>query len=615
MKNTKKTRRVAAFAAAVMMAACVAVSMSSFSASAASVPEGEVGNTITITNTDGATHTYAAYQIFAGDIDDGVLTNIEWGDGVNSAQLLSALQTASRDADSPLYGLFPSTVTDAEGVAKVLGSTTGDPATAVFADDEEKAQAFAKIVGANLISDAISGTYADNAISGLPDGYYLVQDSVAPTNSADDRLNSGAKTRYIVKVTSGESVSVTAKHSAPSVMKKVLEEGYNATDAIAGDTVKFGNDTDADTAGVQNDYTLEKDYNDVADYSIGDMVPFTLYGSLPDTFGDYDHYYYEFTDTLAKGFVAPAKTDIHVYVDNEEVTTQVASGITVADNGDDGIAIKVVIMDVKGLTDVTVSKNSIITVKYSAKLDVDAEIGLNGNENKVKLTYSNNPNNTGTGSAKPGDTGETPEDKVIVFTYEQDFTKKDADTGDNLTDAEFVLQRSSDGKYLVVDSTASTTGNYVVGSWTATKGEATTLKTTDGTYKIKGLEDGVYIVEETQKPAGYNDPTDTTTELTIAATTVNGQKWKTTAADALKDLTLTAANDGLNAVVVTLGDADHPASLDNGIVDANIYNTKGSSLPSTGGIGTTLFYVGGGVLVAGAGVLLITKKRAKKDAE
>ena len=625
MKNTKIARRAAAFAAAVVMAACAAIPMgSSFSASAASGGD----NAITITATDGAAHSYAAYQIFSGTYAGGVLTDITWGDAVDGTAVLTALHNASSDAKSPLSGLFPDTVTDAAGVAKVLSSKTGEGEIkeSVFGDDSEKAQAFAAVVGGCLPDSSIkSGNFnsTDGKISDLPDGYYLVLDDAAPTNPGENP-NSGAMTRYILRVTAHDDgtpsdIKVNAKHSAPSVLQKVLEEDYSTGND--GDTVKFGNDKDDTTAGVQNDYQLEKDYNDVADYSIGDTVPFTLYGSLPDTFGDYEHYYYEFSDTLSKGFVAPAVSDIHVYVDGEDVTTKLGEGaITVTDNGDTGIAIDVKITDVKGLTltSATLSKNSIITVKYSAKLDTDAEIGLDGNVNEVKLTYSNNPNKTGNGTTKPDDTGETPVDKVIVFTYEQYFTKKDADSGKELKDAEFVLSREKgeESQYLVATQKVDgVEGTYVVASWTTEKNKATVLKTTDGTYKVIGQDDGAYNVEETKKPNGYNEPADSTTELTISAETDNGQAWAGEASKALTGLTLTAANDGTNAVSVTLGNEQNKADLSNGIVAADIFNTKGSTLPYSGGIGTTMFYIGGGVLVAGAGVLLITKKRAKKNAE
>jgi len=95
MKNTKKTRRVAAFAAAVMMAACVAVPMSSFSASAAANNSITISGFNTTENNDDGTHTYEAYQVFSGQYADGVLGNIEWGSGVDGDAILSALHTAS----------------------------------------------------------------------------------------------------------------------------------------------------------------------------------------------------------------------------------------------------------------------------------------------------------------------------------------------------------------------------------------------------------------------------------------------------------------------------------------------------------------------------------------
>ena len=132
---------------------------------------------------------------------------------------------------------------------------------------------------------------------------------------------------------------------------------------------------------------------------------------------------------------------------------------------------------------------------------------------------------------------------------------------------------------------------------------AATEVTTDATgiFKFIGLDDGKYTLRETTTPTGYNTMADLT--LTIGATTANNQVWSGTASDAL------------SAIKLTMNSTNIDGDVDKGNVEGSIINQKGSSLPSTGGIGTTMFYVGGGVLVAGAGVLLITKKRAKKDAE
>ena len=116
---------------------------------------------------------------------------------------------------------------------------------------------------------------------------------------------------------------------------------------------------------------------------------------------------------------------------------------------------------------------------------------------------------------------------------------------------------------------------------------------------------------ETKVPDNYNGIQPITFKISATEDQTDGS-------EALTSLT---ADGGANAtfetgkVYLTDGTTDPSAGADKGSVKTTIENLKGSSLPSTGGIGTTMFYVGGGVLVAGAGVILITKKRAKKDAE
>lgn len=575
MKNTKKTRRVAAFAAAVMMAACVAVPMSSFSASAAANNSITISGFNTTENNDDGTHTYEAYQVFSGQYADGVLGNIEWGSGVNGDAILSALHTASSTTGNALYGLFPDTVTDAKGIANVLSTITDH--------DDAKTQAFVAIVGKNL-SAITSGSYSGGKISDLEDGYYMVQDKNDSPSTTPGEDNSGAKTRFILKVAGGGDVTVQAKSSAPSVVKKVKEN----TD-VDDYEYKIGS-TDAD-------------YNDVADYSIGDAVPFKLYGTLPSTLDDYTKYKYVFHDTLATEFTAPAKEGVKVYIDGTDKTASATvdvSGQTITVTFDDIIT--------AGAT-----KDSIVTVEYTAVLNANAQIGLPGQRNEVYLTYSNNPNWVGDGSGGPGDTpsdeGKTPKDEVIVFTYELDITKylgdKNTtanDTGD--TKAGFKL-KAVDGDHADKWAQVDLTTGKITG-WVDNKDDATEVTTAaDGTFKFVGLDDGKYLLSETTTPKGYNTMADKA--LTIDATTVNGQSWNFGAEN--------AASAALTAIKLTMDATDSNGSVNDGTVSGEIINQKGSSLPSTGGIGTTLFYVGGGVLVAGAGVLLITKKRAKKDAE
>ena len=208
----KKTRRIAAMIAAMALAATM-VAPTMMNASANN------NNTITITNFDNATHTYEAYQIFSATYNsDGSLTAINWGDGINSSTLLTNLIAANTANGNPLNGLFTGITSSstAQDVADCLGAktTSGDTETAVFVDDSDKAQAFAAIVGESL-SSTKSGTASGNTISGLPDGYYLVQDSAAPSSGTDG--NSGAKTRYIIDVVGNTTVSVNAKQAISKV--------------------------------------------------------------------------------------------------------------------------------------------------------------------------------------------------------------------------------------------------------------------------------------------------------------------------------------------------------------------------------------------------------------
>lgn len=569
MKNTKRARRAAAFAAAVVMAACAAVPMgSSFSASAAGNNSITIDGFNTTENNDNGTHTYEAYQVFAGQYAGGALGNITWGSGVDGKAIVDDLANATGDL-AAFKGLdSPKAI--AEELAKA-------------SDDDAVAKAFAALVGKHLKDNAKSGTYADGKITDLEDGYYLVQDASNSPSDVTGANNNGAKTRFILKVAGGGNVTVTAKSSAPSVIKKVKEDDKAVTGAV-----KVGS------------YTADAQYNDVADYCIGENVPFELISTMPSTYNDYTSYFYQFTDTLASNFTLNADSIAVKVVNADGETALTATTDYTVGAQDESGKFTIMINDTKKIASIT--KDSTIVVDYTAQLNSGAVIGLDGQENKVDLTYSNNPNYTGDGASTPNeDKGKTPEDKVIVFTYELDVTKYLGDehtkaNAEDGTKAGFKLGNANGTKWATVDE------NLRITDWVDDVAAATEV-TTDATgiFKFIGLDDGTYTLRETTTPTGYNTMADLA--LTIGATTDNNQTWAGTASDAL------------SAIKLTINNEDTAGDTNTGIVATKITNQKGSSLPSTGGIGTTMFYVGGGVLVAGAGVLLITKKRAKKDAE
>ena len=524
----------------VALASLVAASLAATTAFSSYAAIEDPGYTITIKDSV-AGYTYEAYQVFKGDLSGNILSNIEWGDGVNDSAIVSALA-----ADETIGAGFSEGMTAAE-VAKVV---------ATYEDGSAQAKAFAKVVGANL-SETTSGTVADGKISGLPAGYYLVQNDAVPAD--------GSYTNFILKVVKDEEA--TPKRSVPTLEKKVLEESYTGN---AG----YGTG-----------------YNDVADYDIGDDVPFELIGSLPENFGSYDTYSYMFTDTLSDGLTLNAGT-VKVYLDTDKDisngATDITSAFTFAVDSENSQKFTVSCDDIKSITDVTISATSKIIVQYTAKLDTDAVIGLDGNTNKADLTFSNNPNGEGKGT--------TPEDKVIVFTYELDTTKVNgADTNEKLAGAEFKLMNAA-GKWVIVDEAGKVTG------WADEEDDGSTLTSEEetGLFKVIGLDDGTYELKETKAPAGYNLLANTI-KLVIDATTTNVQNWNEDPSTALTALTIKVGEA-----------APAPGDVNSGIVSTTVKNNKGSVLPSTGGIGTTIFYVCGGIIVAAAAVLLIAKLRKRE---
>ena len=304
---------------------------------------------------------------------------------------------------------------------------------------------------------------------------------------------------------------------------------------------------------------------------------------MPSNIDKYAHYYYEFADTLSNGLTyneVPV-----VKIDGVEI------GIDKVTIDSTGNSLKVIFNDIKEVAAVT--KDSIVTVDYTATLNSNAVIGLDGNPNEVKLIFSNNPNMTGDGTGKPTDTGETPIDKVIVFTYELDVEKVDGtENTKKLADAEFVLKRNAgeNTEYAVVT-------NGKLEKWVDSIANATKLVTgVDGLVKVAGLDDGTYYLEETKAPSKYNKLSEDVT-IVISASTENNQTWNGTASDALTKIDVTAngkKSDG---------------NVNEGSVKVTVENNQGSTLPTTGGMGTTVFYVVGSILVLGAAILLITKKR------
>lgn len=519
-----------------------------------------------------------------------------------------------------------SPTTDAK-VSEWVKGYFGADSGAGFAFDSTKAQSFAKAVidaaEANRLTPAFTNQTATQlSAADSPAGYYAIKQTNEPaTGTADTTTMS----RYISgNVTAAAPLTVAIKNTTVTSVKKVQENDSNTVNGT----------TDTRLPGVN----INNNFNDVADYSIGDDVPFEFIGTVPAKFGDYDHFQYIFKDTMNPAQLQLVEDSVQVYVLPAATTninwnadgtlqggTLLTAGthyaVTVDKNagntqkGTFSIAVGTYVpattepaaaayRDLKGITYGEDNTNLVagdrIVVTYNATLQQGAQIGRPGNVNTMELEFSNNPYDV-------YDTATTPRDEVVVFTYELDATKVDSgNTETKLNGAEFVLWKNNKGtennQAANLVQATDTEGNAIAGSyiftgWAQAGTAGTTLRNENGSlFKIAGLDEGTYYLEETKAPAGYNKP-DTFFELVLTATTANNQ---TNGSDATTGLTEIKVNNKANS-----GD------VKTGVGSANIENSKGSNLPETGGMGTTMLYVAGAaiVLIAGIGLAVTLRRR------
>ena len=532
---------------------------------------------------------YYAYQIFEGNLgSDGVLSNIVWGSDITDPDaLIAELKTHTAFAG----------VTDAKSVADVL---SGNSAT-----DNPTAIQFAEIV-AEFVSGGVkaeySTAYKDYIVEGLDDGYYLVVNTDTP-----DTTNTTVS-RFILEVV--RDVTVNHKGTFPTVDKKIL-----------------GSDGEKVNVNTMN---------------IGDVVEYIIPGTIPSNIADYNTYYYCFRDELSEGLTYNNDLLVTMDLDGSSATTEDSYDVTTyffpqvienttLSNGKTGTKIDIAIADLltldNGLTG-TINAHTKIIVTYSATLNEKAVID-GPNPNTVDLIYSNNPNEDGEPNFDPPvpppefptpewPTGVTPPAVVESYTTALRLHKTDGQgksligaefqlTGDNIkteiiTKNVFELAGSGTGThYLLKDGTYtdqapsvetaeaydSLTPDYALVEKievvnTALGMDVKAFVGDDGYVTFTGLGSGTYTLTETTTPDGYN--TIAPIEFEIEFNT-SDKKFHC---------------DNNSSVVY-----DNLLKL----FTITVVNVKGNTLPSTGGIGTTLFYVFGGLMFAGAAVLLITKKR------
>ena len=543
-------------------------------------------NTSTLTINTTAGHTYSVYQLLKGDVSgltdgNGTLSNVKAG--------------ANLKTDSTVEDFL----------SAISGKTEADLGET----------AYSYVDGTAKYTVAGDGNAVATTVE---NGYYLVVDAYT---AAGDKPTDGSDTssRYMVAVVGPTTMS--PKTSTPGIDKKII-------------------DTDANKAIDESKKT------DTA--AIGDTIEYEVTGTVPNTEG-YKYYYYVLHDTLSEGLTL--NEDSFVVTIGTKTLTKGTEYYVYFDAATNSF--KLALEDLKKLVDTAdngVSVGSAISIKYNATVNDKADIGTDPNTNTAQLEYSNNPGSSERsdvedkpGTPKPGTaTGEGP--KYITKTYVTELTILKVDgNGKKLAGAEFTLTGDNLNKVIVETNTTfrlaeegETAEYYKLKNGTYTKtapstaaeGEegynadkyestepkyvrVTTVTTStaaaaDGsTFKIvgevneegylifTGLNVGKYTLTETKTPKGYN--------------TIDPINFEISASQTGSTVTIGGS--------IIWSSSNNTIVLDstNGVFYATIENLPGTLLPSTGGIGTTIFYILGSVLLVGAAILLITKKRMSAE--
>ena len=494
-----------------------------------------------------AHHDFKAFQIFKGDVseDNQKISNVEWGSIIHNPTDFLAQLTE----DSTIGGEFETNFTAQEAAAVI----------STWHESDDNSIAFARFVCHYLYptADADPQPYITGGgdMVSIPEGgagYYLVVD----TTKFNDGEYYHAYNSFLLKVNKGKfNLQIKPKYVKPTVEKKVYDNDINDISSAGG-------------------------WGSSADHAINEKFQFRLIAKLPASddraYDYYKEYAVLFNDTLSEGITFDKLDKVEI-TNGDDGTPQVidAANYTRTPNGSQSFTLS--IKDVKTCVP-DLNKGATITVTYTAHLNDKATVNTAGspatteNKNSVYLQYSNNPRI---------DTSldRTTTSEVCVYTYQLNNTKyHDDDTsGNELAGAGFRLYSDEactpeqEVKLYKKDNFY-----YPIKDATDKAQDAVEMFSDEhGQFNVKGLDAGTYYLKETKTPDGYSPCPD-------------------------KKIVISATHTEYNV------NLSGESNLNNKIINIK---AGGITLPSTGGIGTTIFYVVGGGLMVAAIVLLVTKNR------
>lgn len=333
-----------------------------------------------------------------------------------------------------------------------------------------------------------------------------------------------------------------------------LDLGYYFVTSSTGALCNLTTTAPNATIHDKNDVPFDK-VDDKESVEIGETVTYTITGKVPDTTGFTD-YTYKITDTMSEGLTFN-KDSIMVKIGSKDITNNCTINKEFTDNNRSGFELTIPVMTYQ------THVGAVITVTYTATVNENAVARIE--KNTAKLEYSNNPSDE-TSTATITDEEPVYSAKIVIDKY---------DAGDELNKlpgAKFRLYKMENSNKQYYKYTEATGTEKAKVEW-VNEAENSTIVVTDdeGAAEFKGLKEGTYYLEETEAPKDYN-------KLTAPEiVSINGET----------QLSVTVP----------------------------VPNGNGTLLPEAGGIGTTIFYILGGVLVAAAAGLIIAKRRANDEKE
>ncbi len=523
--------------------------------------------------------TYAIYQLVAWEVlDDGSInsTNLQFNEQITalkendedvwSEEIFKKL-TGTESINTTLikdkwWTTTAAAQSDATAIAKAIQSYNEDEETDIAVYDK--------------------AVYASGKFSELEPGYYLIVE----TGTKGEVI---ATVPILVPVTN-ENMEVYPKSSQPDVTK-VIEK-------------------DIDSSGQKEDYGKSTE-------DIGDTVHYRLDVAIP-IYTDGENVTFKVTDIASKGLTVKEDTvtvykvsadgnrEERLHEDNYSVTKLDASanldGINPEKSNEYEGGTELVV-DFKGHWS-AIQDAAYISIRYDAELNADCVVAGDGNPNKVKLTYSNNYNST----------FDTEWREVRTYTYDFAIKKvgKASPDAEELTEtplggAKFAVikvkedpehpgqpLKKDDGSYEFIESMKyipQGASKVAVTETTEVDGQMYYLfESEEGTGKITvtGLDEGLYVIKEIEAPSGYALAEDTVFKITAKP----------------------EGNSAHEIINVKDNSNQQPdGTVDKTAEEIKIIDIQGVNLPTTGGIGTTIFYVLGALLVVIAGVVLVTRRR------